>query len=604
MGRKSAFAILRLENNLVEIYLRVKHNRFTKKVNLKEGFTFKDIERLFLDFLSENSVKVIAVGLFLEKFDQIFAQRLWLKYDIVPYYFKLREFESHGRDYEKFVNKIKLDFDKNYANVSFFDINSRVKVHDFLVGLDEVSRSVPSNHFELLKDYANEFQKKKLKMAFFNSSTYGGGVALMRHALIRLCKLLDLDVSWYVVNGDVKIFQITKQKIHNVLHGINKEGYELTNIDKTYYNKWTEQNAKKFEKVFRKLDVAVIDDPQPSGLISWIKKINPSCKIIYRSHTQLYTHLIDKENTVQNQTWKFLGKNILKADLFVSHPIKSFVPGNVPKGKVVFMPPTTDLRDGLNKRLSKEDQLYYEELFDEILSKSGQDKLNFEKEYFVQIARFDPAKGIFDLLEAYRLFYEKSLKENLRKIPNLVIVGNGANDDPEGNVIFNKVLLTLRSEKYYHILENVKVIMVPFRDQLLNVLLSQSYCALQLSHREGYEIKVTEALMKGKPVIIYNSGGMPLQVENEVNGFIVKGYNIKEVADRMYEIWVNKELYVQMSKNAIETYDKNISTVKNLINWLFLALNLVNNKEFKGEFKDINDLLEENLRTKNARAGI
>jgi glycosyltransferase involved in cell wall biosynthesis len=42
--------------------------------------------------------------------------------------------------------------------------------------------------------------------------------------------------------------------------------------------------------------------------------------------------------------------------------------------------------------------------------------------------------------------------------------------------------------------------------------MANSKIALQLSSREGFEVKVSEALHAGRPVITTRSGGIPLQV--------------------------------------------------------------------------------------------
>jgi hypothetical protein len=39
----------------------------------------------------------------------------------------------------------------------------------------------------------------------------------MRHALIRLCKLMEIDVHWFVAKPKPEVFDITKRKFHNVL---------------------------------------------------------------------------------------------------------------------------------------------------------------------------------------------------------------------------------------------------------------------------------------------------------------------------------------------------------------------------------------------------
>lgn len=44
--------------------------------------------------------------------------------------------------------------------------------------------------------YAQSLKDGNVKIAFFNSTPQGGGVALMRHALIRFLRTLEVDCSW------------------------------------------------------------------------------------------------------------------------------------------------------------------------------------------------------------------------------------------------------------------------------------------------------------------------------------------------------------------------------------------------------------------------
>ena len=44
---------------------------------------------------------------------------------------------------------------------------------------------------------------------------------------------------------------------------------------------------------------------------------------------------------------------------------------------------------------------------------------------------------------------------------------------------------------------------------------------IQKSIREGFGLTVTEALWKGRPTIGGNVGGIPLQIEDGVSGFLV-----------------------------------------------------------------------------------
>jgi alpha,alpha-trehalose phosphorylase (configuration-retaining) len=46
----------------------------------------------------------------------------------------------------------------------------------------------------------------------------------MRHALIRLCRLMGIDVHWFVAKPKPEVFEITKRKFHNVLQ-VNQNSY-------------------------------------------------------------------------------------------------------------------------------------------------------------------------------------------------------------------------------------------------------------------------------------------------------------------------------------------------------------------------------------------
>ena len=65
----------------------------------------------------------------------------------------------------------------------------------------------------------------------------------MRHALIRLWRMVGLDVKWYVPEGHPAIFDITKRKIHNVLQGVAPPDIEMSDEDKRFFEIWTEENC-------------------------------------------------------------------------------------------------------------------------------------------------------------------------------------------------------------------------------------------------------------------------------------------------------------------------------------------------------------------------
>lgn len=78
------------------------------------------------------------------------------------------------------------------------------------------------------------------------------------------------------------------------------------------------------------------------GLIPLSKKLSPDRPVLYRSHIQIRSDLVAQADSPQEDAWKFLWNDIRHADMFISHPIPQFVPENVPRDKVVYLPATTD----------------------------------------------------------------------------------------------------------------------------------------------------------------------------------------------------------------------------------------------------------------------
>ena len=429
-----------------------------------------------------------------------------------------------------------------------------------------------------LKDYSDRILKEtwtkiietsqKIKEAgkriiFINTTAQGGGVSIIRHSTMRLYKLLGVDAHWFCMRPDLKVFEITKTKFHNVLQGVSND--VLTEEDKVLWKTWSKSNFDSFFKDM-KADLFVIDDPQPSGMIPFIRKSNPNAKIAYRSHIELRTDLIRNKDTQQSRLWDFLYENISLCDIFVSHPVDYFIPDNVKESssiKVVEMPAVTDPIDGLDKELDTFSLVYYQSLFNRIaLDRTGK-MVSFDRPYFIQVSRFDRSKGIPDLIEAYTLFRKK---EGLDVIPQLIVTGHGSIDDTEGKLIYDQItdLVDLLPDD---IAADIHVVVLEPSDQILNAMLTSALCAFQLSLREGFEIKVTEALLKGVPVIAYKSGGIPLQITNEEDGFLVSVGNKSRVSDLMQLLTTDKTRLKLLQKNAKDKPREWLLTPMSILRW-------------------------------------
>ena len=81
-----------------------------------------------------------------------------------------------------------------FRNLVEVDEGGLVRIVD---SLNDYQKTVRTPTWRALLKNAEEIKKMGTKIAFFSSTPQGGGVALMRHALIRLFKLLEVDAKWY-----------------------------------------------------------------------------------------------------------------------------------------------------------------------------------------------------------------------------------------------------------------------------------------------------------------------------------------------------------------------------------------------------------------------
>lgn len=556
--------------------------------NYRRVYVFENVHvdplQWLINFEKTRNKQIVAVGLGQRHKHSQLTTDLWLKYDIVPHIIQQK---SHNT-IEELIQSARLTASLFKPDLSVYPLlydYNRV-IPSYLVNKKAYQASVSPQLWKKLLNQAKEFKGKKIR--FFSATPQGGGVALMRHALKRLFRLIDVDMTWHVLYDDPEVFKITKNKFHNVLQNVAKPGTKLSPEDKKLFRQWSAFNAEQFKPKIKKADVIVIDDPQPSGLVPFIQQWNPNASILYRSHIQLESHLINQKGTPQHTTWEFIAKFIQPAQVFIAHPIKDFIPQNIDTQKTVLMPATTDPLDGLNKPLTDNQIHYYINLFNQHLIETEQASLDLDREYLIQIARFDPSKGIPDLLEAYRLLCQQLPKT---KRPQLVVTGHGSIDDPDGIPIYNYIRNKLNSKKFKNIKDDIKVARLPHVDQPLNALLRKAKIAMQLSHKEGFEIKVTESLMKGVPVVAYSAGGIPLQIDHGKNGFLVQVGDVKTVAQTLEKL-ITKKTYYQKICSKVESYDySQYQTIMNATCWLYLANKCLQDNQFFGCGKPVHDLI-------------
>ena len=184
----------------------------------------------------------------------------------------------------------------------------------------------------------------------------------------------------YIPKPNPEAFRITKTN-HNILQGVADPEARFDEDKQNLLNEWIGSNAKRYwlssggPLAPGGADVVIIDDPQMPALIPVIKKFRPEVKIIYRSHIEVRSDLVDRPGSPQEQVWQWMWSFIKQADVFISHPVDKFVPHDVPLAMVGLMPACTDWfvslsfelffganryrLDGLNKPLREWDLSFY-----------------------------------------------------------------------------------------------------------------------------------------------------------------------------------------------------------------------------------------------------
>lgn len=576
------------------------------------------------DYREVNLAKFMGAGMteLVAKLSPHLPARLWSELDIVAFVFNPGKDEesismrqtgyiSVDEDSAWLARKTVRQFGPNglphlmlgYRNQVLVDCETR-RGRAFITNAQDYPDTVKERTWQATKYYADSLKKNNISIAFFNSTPQGGGVALMRHALIRFLRLIDVKCKWYVPNPRAGVFRITKNN-HNILQGVEPDPTKrLTKDDIAQLNKWVEDEAKAHwtshggplsAREQGGADVIVVDDPQMPSLVKIAKENDPTRPVIFRSHIQVRADLADREGTPTAEIWDWVWENVKDCNVFVSHPVPDFVPKNVTPEKVGYLPASTDWLDGLNKRMASWDTEFYMHVFGRQCITAIQRELDFpNRPYIVQIARFDPAKGIPDVLAAYNELRKVYMKESkVEEIPQLVIAGHGAVDDPDATIIYDEAVAALESDKYKYFKNDVIVMRLGPSDQVLNALMACAHVALQLSTREGFEVKVSEALHMGIPIIATRRGGIPLQVQHNKSGFLVDAGDYKAVAYYLNHLFTNQDAHAQMSEFAAENVSDEVSTVGNALSWLYLADTLSQGHKIEPNSRWINDMARE-----------
>jgi len=371
-----------------------------------------------------------------------------------------------------------------------------------IVQIEDYEQFVGAETVERIREKSKPLQG--LHVVNVNSTYYGGGVSQLLSSLTLLMNDIGIKTGWRAIHGPPDFFSVTK-KMHNALQG------GKINI--------TERKMKLYEEVIYENsirnhldhDIVIIHDPQPLPMINHYRKGGPW---IWRCHIDL--------SSPHPALWNYLVSFIEKYDVVILSSEDYAQKLETPQ---VFFMPAIDPLSITNRELTRQ----------EIDERLNHYNIPTDLPLVVQISRFDRWKDPQGVIQAFKL---------ARKEVNctLVLLGNVATDDPEGEEVY-KSLLDSREER---------IIILSRQDgALVNALQRRAAVVLQKSLREGFGLTVAEAMWKGTPVIGGNVGGIRYQIKDGVNGFLVS--SIEEASERIVQLVQDKELREQMGQKAKET---------------------------------------------------
>lgn len=401
-----------------------------------------------------------------------------------------------------------------------------VEDYELLIGAEAVERILKKA--ERLHD---------MHVVNINSTYYGGGVAELLSSLTLLMNGAGIRTGWRVIQGRPDFFSITK-KMHNALQGGD---INLTDLKTQIYEEVAFENA---ARVHLDHDVVIVHDPQPLPLI---RHFNKKAPWVWQCHVDL--------SHPNPDMWNYLAPLVERYDAVVMSMPEYAQSLSAPQR---FMAPAINPFSSTNKELSEV----------EIDERLAHYDIPTDLPLVVQISRFDKWKDPQGVIDAFKI---------ARKQVDctLVLVGNIATDDPEGQEVFSAMCSSAE--------ERVRILSVQ-DSALVNALQRRAAVVLQKSLREGFGLTVTEAMWKGATVIGGNVGGIRHQIEDGVSGFLVN--TVEEAAARIVEAVKDEGLRERIGRKARESVTQRFLMTRLMEDWFDLIGSFEVQFRLKGRRRD------------------
>lgn len=378
------------------------------------------------------------------------------------------------------------------------------------------------------------------KVLHINATAFGGGVSEMLYTNVPLMQSAGLNADWKVIHGSDDFYNVTKI-MHNSLQGMD---IPITNQMKSIYEYYQKMNADMLKGEY---DFVIVHDPQPAGLLSFIKNRKKIGKNwIWRCHLDL--------TNLNRSLWTYLIPFLSEYDANI-FTMAHYVDGHIDDLPPCYViPPSIDPLSPKNMPLDKAS----------VARTLRKYKIDPDRPIVTQVSRFDPWKDPLGVIDAYRI-----AKKSIPGL-QLVLAASMAADDPESWHYYEKTARHAGEDDDIFLLSNIQGV----GNLEINAFQRGSDIVVQKSLQEGFGLTVSEAMWKEKAVIGGNVGGITIQIDNDQNGYLVD--SVEECAEKIVHLFNNPKESKRMGISGKEKVrQKFLSTV-----------------ELKSYFNIFNDLIE------------
>jgi trehalose synthase len=401
--------------------------------------------------------------------------------------------------------------------------------------LDDYASVVAPGTLERIRSLAEPLQGARV--LHVNATAYGGGVAELLATHVPLLRSVGVEAEWHVISGSDEFFAVTKG-MHNALQGAQIEW--TLDMQRCYLERVLD-NSLRLEGDW---DFVVIHDPQPAAMREFAHgHESGDPKWVWRCHIDL--------TDANQQVFEFLRPYVEQYDASV-WTMPQFVPPSVDMDRIVHAPPCIDPLSVKNLDLAQP-------FVDEICKSYG---VRPDAPIVCQISRFDPWKDPVGVIEAFRLVQDQFADAQL------VLAGSMATDDPEGFHYWELAEAAAGGDPNIRLLSNIQQV----GSVQINAFQRAADVVVQKSLREGFGLTVSEALWKGRPVVGGRCGGITLQIEDGVDGYLVD--SVEQCSKRMLDLLADPDRADAMGATGREHVRHSFLSTRELEDWLRLFASL------------------------------